>query len=532
MTPDQVSTNAPNSSPASSQRGFDGEKIPPYVLAILMAYAAVKNLCQAATRPFWYDEICTFIMVRQQNISTMWSALRNAADGQPPGFYLAERVATPLVTNESIAFRLLSIFGFSSAVLCIFLLVRKRRGSAIALLCALMLLATPLYDTFAVEARPYSLVFACISFALLCYQRAPAIGWTILLGLSLAFAQSSHYYALFAFLPFLVSEFVLFLATRQLRWGVWLALLCGFLPLMAFWSMLSRSKSLYGRYFWSPPSLQMAKTSYSWYLNTSYLTGIVLAGLSAVAVLATMLYMIRRAGRGEPAAEVLSQEPVMALVFLSLPFVGFVATTLTGGGMTPKYLLPTVLGFPLAVSYAFPRMGRRSAILTYAITIFILLSFAPREILFWSFYNGHFTSPADSVEALVSTAGHENLPVVISNAQDFMPLAHYASPGWAPRFVFVVDAPQAVIYTGTDNGDKELPILATYSPLHVYDFQAFVAEHPVFLLYSGNGGTGGDWWPRRLDKDRYTLLQVATKPLADHHYYHTVFLVSRNINAD
>ena len=146
--PDRVFNPTPNSSPSSSLFGLDSEKISPYVLAILIAYAAVRNLCQAATRPFWYDEICTFIMVRQQHISTMWSALRNGADGQPPGFYLAERVATALVANESIAFRLLSMFGFSSTVLCLFVFVRKRRGSAIALLCAAIALVTPLYDSY------------------------------------------------------------------------------------------------------------------------------------------------------------------------------------------------------------------------------------------------------------------------------------------------------------------------------------------------------------------------------------------------
>ena len=530
--PDQVFNPTPNSSPSSSLFGLDSEKISPYVLAILIAYAAVRNLCQAATRPFWYDEICTFIMVRQQHISTMWSALRDGADGQPPGFYLVERVATALVANENIAFRLLSIFGFSITVLCLFLLVRKRRGSAIALLCAAITLVTPLYDSFAAEARPYSLVVACISFALLCYQRTPAVRWTILLGLSLALAQSFHYYALFSFLPFIVAEFVLFLTERQLRWGVWLAFAFGLLPLAAFWPMLSKSKALYGQFFWSQPSLLMAKTSYAWYFNTSTTNGITLAGLSAIAILSTVLYRIRQSGRGEHSAEDSLQEPVMALVFLSLPFVGFLATKLAHGWMVPKYLFSTILGFSLALSYTFPRLGRKSRLLIPAFAIFLILILVPREISFWISYDSHFTSPADSVEAFVGTAGHGNLPVVVSGPQDFMPLAHYASPEWKPRFVYVVDPPQAVIYTGIDTADKELPILASYSPLHVCEFQAFVAEYPVFLLYSNTGGAGGDWWIRRLKKDGYTLRPVAIKPPSEHDYYHTVFLVSRTTNAD
>ena len=45
-----------------------------------------------------------------------------------PDSDVAERFVTPLLANENIAFRLLSIFGFLSTVLCLFVLIRKRRG--------------------------------------------------------------------------------------------------------------------------------------------------------------------------------------------------------------------------------------------------------------------------------------------------------------------------------------------------------------------------------------------------------------------
>ncbi len=532
MMPDQASNRASTSPSSISLFGLDSERVAPYVLAILIIYAAIRNFLQAATRPFWYDEICTFLMVRQRSISTLWSALKNGADGQPPGFYLVERIATKVAVNESIAFRWLSIFSFSLTVLCLFILIRKKRGSTIALFCALILFITPLYDTYAVEARPYSLVVACIAFALLCYERAPAVRWTILLGLSLALAQSFHYYAAFAFLPFFAAEATIVLVERRLRWGVWFALACGFLPLLAFWPMLAKSKAIYGKYFWSLPTFQMAKDSYGWYLNTSITNGVTITGLSAVAILGTILYARRRAASGKIAATISLQDAVMALTFLSLPFIGFVATKLAHGGMLPKYLFPTLLGFPLAAGYALPRLGRKSSQLIPAITLLLLLVIVLREKSYWSTYTGHFSSPAAPVEPFVAKAGHDDLPVVISDAGDFMQLAHYASPDWAKRFVAIVDPQLAVSYIGTDNADKELLILASYSQLRVYDFKAFVAEHPNFLLYSSEAGMGNDWWPRSLPKEGFTLRPVAVKPKSEGDFYHRVFLVTRPTNAD
>jgi len=117
--------------------------------------------------------------------------------------------------------------------------------------------------------------------------------------------------------------------------------------------------------------------------------------------------------------------------------------------------------------------------------------------------------------------------VVVSEPHDFLQLVHYASPGWAGRFFLVLDAPQAVVYSGSDSADKEYEAMRSYTPLQIYDFAPFVAEHPVFLLYSGNGGAGFDWWPPRLLRDGYTLRPVAVRDI-----YHRVFLVSRGPSAE
>jgi 4-amino-4-deoxy-L-arabinose transferase-like glycosyltransferase len=200
-------------------------------LAILVAYAAVRSLVGAVTTPFWYDEMCTYIVARQPTVSRIWSALERAADGQPPGFYLIERVFATIIHNEEVAFRFPSILGFCVTTVCLFIFVRRRSRSVYALVCAAIPLMTILFHWYATEARPYSLVVACVSIVLICYQRAPAPGWMLLMGLVFAVSQTLSYYAVFALAPFGLAEFALFLTAHQFRLRVWMALACGITPL-------------------------------------------------------------------------------------------------------------------------------------------------------------------------------------------------------------------------------------------------------------------------------------------------------------
>src|SRR5215469_3502570 len=72
-------------------RGLDADKAALIALGFLIAYAIGRSLCEAFIRPLWFDEICTWVMVRGQPVSALWSALRDGVDGQPPLFYLLER---------------------------------------------------------------------------------------------------------------------------------------------------------------------------------------------------------------------------------------------------------------------------------------------------------------------------------------------------------------------------------------------------------------------------------------------------------
>jgi hypothetical protein len=488
---------------------LDTEKLANRALVLLIAYTAFSGVCRAALKPFWCDEVITVGLARLPTLGTIWDALGHSADSHPPTFHILERVAGRLPFNELIAFRLPSILAFCGVVLCVFLFIKKRRGSACALICAAIPLLSLLFSPYAVEARGYSLMAGFVALAMVCYQRADKAAWWVLMGLSLAAAEGSHYYAVFATLLFGLAELALLAKERRVRFGVWLALLFGTLPLVVFWPLLAGFKRYYGG---SPISgrlqwLDEAARAYGWLFNLPPTLGI---GLAATALAAVLIYVLvsQRASLATSLEETPLQEQVLTLGFLVLPLLMYVAIRLVHGGFNSRYLLLAVLSFPLSVSYVLPALDRR---LLGLFSILLFVSLGAQEAVFWRWQLhslGKNTSPAEGVERLVRAAGYGDLPVVESDPVDYLSLAYYASPAGRRRFVYVADVPAAIVYAGSGTADKCLLVLRPYLGLQVDDFAAFAGDHPEFLLYS-DGRPIWDWWPTRLLHDGYALELVA-----------------------
>jgi len=475
-------------------------------LSVLVAYAAVRCVFFAASRPFWYDELCTVVIARQPSISAIWKALEHAADSHPPTYYFLERFADYLLPNPHIAFRLPSILGFCCIVLCVFIFVRKRSGAVSALLCSALTLMSTFYDPYAVEARGYALMSACAAIALVCYQRADTTRWVLLMGLSLAVAGAFQYYAVFALFPFAIAEGTFFLKTRRLRLGVWAALVCGMLPLIAFWPLLSQLKKYFGAHFWAKPTLTGVLSVFGWFFNLSPSLGIAITAAASAGVVAIMVSERGREDSDSREVHAPFHLNVLVLGLFALPLAVFVAMKITHGGLTERYLLPAGLGLPLAAGYILPRFDRR---LVALFGVFLFFGLAAQESSFWLHQRHHLgkiISPAEEVEQFVNKAGRPDLPVVVSDARDYLQLMYYGSPAWVTRLVVLEDAPQAEVYAGSDNVDKQLLILRSYVPLQMYEFHDFASKHPEFLLYSE--GTMFDWWPARLVDDGYVVTLV------------------------
>ncbi len=503
---------------------WGGDRLATAGIWVVILYTALRNVLAAATRPFWYDELCTLAVARQLDLSAMWKAFGQAYDSGTPLFWLVEHVFGRLVANPEIAYRLPSILSFGCVLLCLFVFVRRRSGATVAFLSAIVPILTPMYRPYAIEARGYGLVLASISIALVCYQRAPRWFWVFLMGLSLVAAEAFHYYAFFAFFPFGLAELTWMAKKREFRWSVWLALFAGFLPLAAGWSHLMQVKHFYGVHFWGQPSLRTTAGAYGWFLKTSAPVGIAMATVLSVAALWMVLVPEFSGIKERNGSDNHSHEPMLIVGFLSLLWVELVVTKVVHGSLTERYALATVLGLALATGCVVGVLGRRSIVL---LSIFLLVGILLQEGFSRPTERNHLgklESPAESVEALVGEVGYSDLPIVVSDGHDYVQVAYYTSPEWSKRFVGLVDPPSSVAYAGNDTLDLQMFALQCCLALQVYQFQAFAPGHSRFLLYS-SGVDEFDWWPRRLRRDGYRLEVLALEK------GQTLYLASRDTDS-
>ena len=480
----------------------NSDRLAVWALWILLAYTLVRNVFAALARPFWFDELITVAIAGQHRLLAVWNGTGKAKDANPPPFYILEKLFSTLPGNEHLVYRLASILGFACMLACIFIFIKRRFGGPLALLCSSTLLLTPFLRPYAVEARPYSLVAASLAFALVCYQQAPSIGWMILMAAALTTAETLHYYSIFAFVPFAAAELAVSLRIQRMRWSIWIALAAGFAPLAVFWPLLNGLRHFYSSHIWDPPSLFATANTYSLLFRTS-----VPIALGMVACLSATAFFLSDPppSKTENASIGAVSDRWLVIAFLALPILVFVITKLMHGAYTERYVLPALFGLPLSLAYVLRCLNRKGLALA---AIFILAAVGLQETFFWqsAIHDArHFASPAEPVEKLVARAGFAELPVVVSDGEDYLQLAHYSRD--SKRFLSLVDPPQAIAYIHTDSVDLQLPLLGCCAPVQIYSFQKFRAQHQRFLLYSGGGAF--DWWPARLLNDGDSLQLLA-----------------------
>src|SRR5215470_5593665 len=142
----------------SLQRNWSKDRYINVAMATLIVYVMIRSAFRATVKPFWFDEVCTWIMATLPNASSVWNALERAADAQPPAFYLLESFLGKLISNQQIAFRIQAILSLGATLWFLFVWLRRRYESGIVFAAVLTPLLTLFYSTYAVEARPYALV--------------------------------------------------------------------------------------------------------------------------------------------------------------------------------------------------------------------------------------------------------------------------------------------------------------------------------------------------------------------------------------
>jgi Dolichyl-phosphate-mannose-protein mannosyltransferase len=493
-------------------------------MALLCVYVVIRGVVGAASRLFWFDELFTLTIAGQPSLHDMWTAIRSGFDSAPPLFYLVERVALGLSSNQQIALRLPSILAFPCILICLFVYAKKRNGELLACVCALLFLATSVFHTYLAEARPYSMVIACIAFALVCYQRMPGRGWTVLFGLALLLAESLHYYALFAMIPFWIAEGVALVQTKKFRWPTWVALICGLSPVAVLWPLLMTYKKSYGPNMFARPSFSAVRGYYgSFFLLTDNALGIAVATVAFAAIAWACLWPDKQTTRQSDEQNGNIVEAVLLLGFLALPVIAFVLASAVHGILLSRYVLAATIALVLGITIAASMAGRRA---TALFVLFVFGVVGVRELSFWRHrendpfkpdFSAISANQVQQMQKFVQSAGHTDLPVVVSDCLLYSQFVYYLEPGWTSRLVFLTDEQREFRSSRADTNSKSMLAFSKFFPVRVKDYSEFTAANPDFLLYYEYF----DWYVPALMQDGFSLELVAS----DNQGYGQVYLV-------
>ena len=499
---------------------------------LLLCYSSIRSILKASARPFWFDELLTSIVARQPSVSSLWRALTHCADGQPPPFYLLERFFGHIITNQEIAFRVVSILGFCVMEWSLFVWLRKRHNTPIAFVACLLPLLTTLFATYAIEARPYALEIGFLAIALVAYQRASERLWIFVLGLSLIAAESTHYYAVFVLGSFFVAEAFYSLKSRSFRTGVWAALSSGLLPLLVFWPLLSHFKACYGSHVWYGASTLIGTLKiYGWLfgINAAAMgaapwTSLAVLLLPVAILLGTGLLIYRSLkanGQEQPSFHL----DILTGGILLTPLVMLFATRVGHTGLIPRYLLPTILGVALGAGYGLSLLSKKVVAL---VGVLLVCCIAIQEVGFWFSYHEAQLLERNAQPygvALIQSAGRAELAVVVSEGHDYLELNHYAPHALSQRLMFIAAPDAAVAYNRPDTNDRNLLALRDFAPVHVVEYSNFKPSTLEFLLFSDpTPENNPDWFVAWLTAEGWSL------KLLKYDGHGSVFLVTSKPN--
>ena len=417
------------------------------LVALIGAWLAGTAVA-AAAKPFWHDEIYTILLAQLPSTGAVWAAMADGTDLSAPLNTLLTRGVHALFGVGRITTRIPALSGTALMITMLFLFVRRRAGTILAVAGVVLVSSTAAYR-FAYEARGYGLMQGAFALALFAWAEAASgrrrAFHLPLMTIALASAFWSHYFGVFALAPIGAGEIVRVARRRRPDAGVWTAAAISLLAFVPLLPLLNAARSQSAHY-WSQAALSDARATYSFLLHEVLHQQVIVPALLAAGLVA--LRWLTRA----PAAERrrLPAHEVAAIgTCLLLPLIEIAAARLTSGVFVPRYALPFTFGVGIAIPLGIWRLtaGATSAQIVFA----LLLTSGFGSAVYQSVVNRPqtFVSPVDQRPVLAS-ALQEPQPVVVTGGLMFLQLWYDTPPAVRARLWYVADSDSAVTYTGSD----------------------------------------------------------------------------------
>jgi hypothetical protein len=416
-----------------------------------LAVLATVALLRAINKPLWFDEIFTLILARMESPAEIIEALRVPIDALPPPYYMICRATLLLAPDEHVGIRLPSVCGFLVAIACTYAFLAVRVDRISALTAAAFVACTALAD-YAFEARPYALMTGSLCAAACCWQRVDRSWvWAVALACGLALAVSCHPYAIFAWPAFALAEVIVLASEHRVRPRVWLALAIGIVPFIACWPLLANFRAAFGQHWWSAPGLAMVllapQVLFKW--SGGMWGPAVTAALVAVCIawIVRATWPSRRpASVWFPASPLTPAECGLVVGLLAIPVVAVVAVRLAHGGLTDRYMMPSIIGAALAIGAltstappAFRALALAIMLVDYGITARpAFAAWAKGELL------ESRSTIRESLQDRAAGLGDATSPIVMANGFQYMQAIHYCDRDAMTRTWAIADPAAAI----------------------------------------------------------------------------------------
>jgi dolichyl-phosphate-mannose-protein mannosyltransferase len=473
---------------------------------VSIVYFAVAGLL-GFEKQLWNDELFTFYISQRSTLRDVWGVLLTGAEQLPPLFYVITRGFNAVFGRSALSFRLPEILGFWVMSAGLFCFVRRRSPVPFACIAMILPMLTSAFY-YAYEARPYGLVLGFSALALLCWQSAAEGRMRTLslvgMSLSLAAALSCHYYAILCFAPFALGEGVRTVVRRRPDFWIWIALLCGFLPLALFLPLIHAARG-YSSTFWAKPRWTTPLAFYQGLLGPLALL------MLLVITIILALYSCSRFSEGTARPDKFWTLPIheaaAAFGFVLVPIIGVVLAKTVTGAFTDRYAVSAVMGLSIVLACSLSVIGRESGRAGLLIAAVLVTFFVIESIRTYRHLATQAQERATLYGFLRSYAGG-TIPLVLAGPHLFFELSHDARQRQEKtNFIFLADAALAIRYTDTDDVERGLLNLRYLAPLDVRDFHRFCASNGEFLLYDNSEAFS--WVARELFKEQRKLTVVA-----------------------
>ena len=430
--------------------------------AVAFALSSMKLL--------WLDELITLHIAKAGGAHAIWTALERGADPNPPVTHLLVHYSRVLFGDHEWAYRLPAIIGYWVGLLSLYLYLRRRIPETWALCGTVMLMAMAAFE-YSYESRSYGIFFGLTMLAYSCWIRATQprterarILALIGMGLALAAAISTNYFAVLAFFPIAFGEVAR--SVQRMRsgerlncavdWSVWATMLIAGSPLLAYRPLIEHSIAQFAPYAWNKVSLSQVADSYTEMVEIILypLLGLFLFALITLAFLASSRlrssfphrfsgWMERAATRLKSCSPLPAHEIVAVLAFMLYPMLGFVIASIRGGMLSPRFVIPVCYGFAIAgIVIAYQLFGnlKKAGV---ALLCFLAAWFVCRESVVGYWYEQQKQSFYKVLDAVPAAEQHvaAGSPVLIPDPLLALTFQHYAPPSLAKRVVFPVDFP-------------------------------------------------------------------------------------------